>query len=431
MATWLSIWLTLGCFPQNPTFADDVAPILHRHCVTCHRPGEVAPFPLITYEDAKKRAGFISQITAEGKMPPWKAEPGYNRFHDERVLTPMEKDTLKAWAASGAEPGDLTKAPRLRTIENGWRLGKPDLVLEMPADFTVPAGGNDLYRCFVLPTGITEDKTVSAIEFRPGNHRVVHHGLVFLDKSGQARALDAKDREPGYGTFGGPGFLPTGGLGGWAPGNIPRRLPEGLGRLLPKGADVVLQLHYHPSGKEEKDRSRVGIYFTPTPAREIVAMVPLLTRDIQIPAGEKRYHRHVEFTTPETLRVAAVTPHMHLLGKEMKVRAVTPQGKEIPLIWVKDWNFNWQDTYQCRELVEVPAGSKLMMDAWYDNSADNPLNPSVPPKPAKWGEQTQDEMCLCFLSLTTRDADSLRKVRTAALRQMVTPSMLLQILSGR
>lgn len=431
MAIWLSAWLTLGYFPQNPTFVEDVAPILNRHCVTCHRPGEVAPFPLITYQDAKKRAGFISQITQEGKMPPWKAEPGYNRFHGERILTAQEKNTLKAWAASGAEPGDLTRLPESPHSQNGWRLGKPDLVLQMPADFTIPANGGDIYRCFVLATGLEADKTVAAIEFRPGNPRVVHHALAFLDKSGQARALDAKDPGPGYGTFGGPGFLPSGGLGGWAPGNMPRRLPEGMGRLMPKGADVVLQLHYHPSGKEEKDRSQVGIYLTPQPARDIVAMVPLLTRDIRIQPGEKRYHRKVEFTTPEAVRVVAVTPHMHLLGREMKVRAVTPDGKEIPLIWVRDWNFNWQDTYQCRELVEVPAGSRLVMDAWYDNSDTNPLNPSTPPKLVTWGEQTHDEMCLCFLSLTARDADSLRSVRLAALRQMVSPKMLLQILGGR
>jgi hypothetical protein len=423
--------LVLGFAPENPNFADHIAPILHRHCVTCHRPGEVAPFPLITFEDARKRAKFISQVVQQGSMPPWKAEPGYNRFHDERVLTPGEKATLKAWAETGAPAGDLAKGPKPPSFEQGWRLGKPDLVLEMPAEFLVPASGKDVYRCFVLPTGLKEDRTVAAIEFQPGNPRVVHHALVFLDRSGKARALDQNDPEAGYGTFGGPGFLPSGGLGGWAPGNMPRRLPEGMGRMLSQGSDVVLQLHYHPSGKEEKDKSRVGIYFTPQPARDIVGMVPLLTRDIRIPAGEKRYQRHVEFTTPEALRVVSVTPHMHLLGREMKVRAITPQGKEIPLIWVRDWNFNWQDTYMCQEEVAVPAGSKLVMDAWYDNSGDNPLNPSSPPKVVTWGEQTTNEMCLCFISLASRDPESMRKVRTAALRQMVSPAMLLQILSGR
>ncbi len=416
--------------PVAPNYAEHVAPILIKHCVVCHRPEEVAPFSLLTYEDARKRANFIVQITQEGRMPPWKPEPDYNQFHDARVLSDDEKGVLAKWAKIGTPSGDLAKAPKPPAFESNWQLGKPDLILEMPAEFTVPAGGNDVYRCFVLPTGLKEDRTVAAIEFEPGNARVVHHALVFLDQRGLARKLDAKDAEPGFATFGGPGFLPTGGLGGWAPGSTPRRLPEGLGRMLGKGSDVVVQMHYHPSGKVEKDKSKLGIYFTPKPAENIVGLLPMLSREIRIPAGEKRYNRHVEFTVPETVRVVAMTPHMHLLGKEMKVRAITPEGREIPLVWVKDWNFNWQDTYMCKEQVEVPAGSKFVMDAWYDNSADNPLNPSTPPKEAVWGEQTTNEMCLCFISIIGKNPKSIAEVRMAALRQMVTPAMLLRILSG-
>lgn len=413
-----------------PTYSGQVAEILFRVCADCHRPGEVAPFSLLTYEDAKKRANFIASITSENKMPPWKAEANYNQFHDARVLTQSEKDTLAAWAKAGAPAGDLTKAPKPPTWESGWKLGKPDLVLEMPVDFTVPATGKDVYRNFVLATGLREDKTVAAIEFHPGNPRVVHHALVFLDRSGKAAELDRKEEGPGYGTFGGPGFLPSGGLGGWAPGNQPRRMPEGMGRMLAKGSEVVLQLHYHPSGKEEKDRSKVGIYFTPKPATEIITMLPLVSRDIKIPAGDKRYHRHVEFTTPERIRVVAVTPHMHLIGKEMKVKATTPEGREIPLVWIKDWNFNWQDTYMCRSLVEIPAGSKLTLDAWYDNSEGNPLNPSNPPKVVTWGEQTTNEMCLCFVSFVADNPESMRKVRSAAFKQLASPGMLLRMMMG-
>jgi hypothetical protein len=192
-------------------------------------------------------------------MPPWKAEPGFGDFLDERRLTDREIKTIADWSTAGSPEGNPKDLPAPPSFPDGWQLGKPDLVLEAPAPFDIPASGRDVYRCFVIPIPIDSTKTVAAVEFRPGNRKVVHHALFFLDSSGAARKKDEADSGPGYASFGGPGFLPTGSLGGWAPGAMPRKLPDGLGRRLPKGSDLVLQVHYHPDGKPEADQSMIGM----------------------------------------------------------------------------------------------------------------------------------------------------------------------------
>jgi len=394
------------------TFNKHVAPILWKNCASCHRPGEVGPFSLLTYKDAAKRADFLAEITADRRMPPWKAEVNFGDFHDVRRLSDADIKTLAAWAKGGAKEGDAKDLPPLPKFPEGWQLGKPDLVLEMPEEFEIPADGRDIYRNFVLPSGVTEDRTVSAVEFRPGNRRVVHHALFFLDSSGQARKKDEAEKGPGYSTFGGIGFTPTGGLGGWAPGAAPRFLPDGIGKMMKKDSDLVLQIHYHPSGKAEKDRSTVGIYFTKKPAEKVVAALPLLKRSLKIEPGEKRHKETVSFTLPVDVEVVGITPHMHLVGKEMKVKAVLPDGKEQGLVWIKDWDFNWQDQYLYTKPVALPKGTKLELEAYYDNSKDNPRNPNDPPKVVRWGEQTTDEMCLCGLQVVTKDrADTLTLYR--------------------
>lgn len=415
---------------EAPTYSGTVAAILHKHCAGCHRPGEVGPFPLLAYEDARKRAGFIADICRSRRMPPWKAEPGHGSFFDERRLSDSEIATLEAWAKAGAPRGDASSEPKPPVYQDRWQLGKPDLVLRMPEAFTVPADGRDVFQVFVLPTGLKERRTVAAMEFRPGNRRVVHHALVFLDATGQARRKDQAHPGPGYPTFGGVGIAPTGGLGGWAPGNFPRRLPDGIGRELPAGVDVVLQVHYHPSGKVETDASEIGLYFTSSPAEKLVSNLPLVSRDIDIPPGEAGYKRTVRFTTPEPLTVIGVTPHMHLVGKEMKVRVLKPDGGEIPLIWIRDWDFNWQDTYLFKEPLRVPAGARFELDALYDNSEANPRNPKSPPGRVRWGEQTENEMCICFIAVIPDSKESLARVRQSAMRQLMTPGMLLRLLGG-
>ena len=276
---------------------------------------------------------------------------------------------------------------------SSWRLGEPDLVPTMPEAFT-SRPGKDIFRCFVLPTGLTEDKVVVGVEYRPGAPRVVHHALFFLDASGTARELDQRDDGPGYRTFGGVGFLPTGGLGGYAPGLQPWRTREGTGRLLEKGADVVLQVHYHSSGKAETDQGRIGLHFARAPIKSIISGAAVLTRDIDIPAGEGRYARDASVTLPCDITVVGVAPHMHYLGKAMKVHATTPGGDDVPLIWVKDWDFRWQGQYLYAQPIRLLKGTRIDLHAVYDNSAANPRNPSDPPRQAR--RTATDEMCICF-----------------------------------
>lgn len=394
-----------------PTYSKDVAPILLKNCAGCHRPGEVGPFSLLSFKDAARRADFLADVTAERRMPPWKPEPGFGDFHDDRRLTDAEIKTIADWSEAGAPEGDPKDLPPTPKFPEGWQLGTPDLVLRASDSFQVPASGDDVYRCFVIPIPIETDRTVAAVEFRPGNAKVVHHALFFLDSTGEGRKKDEAQAGPGYASFGGPGILPTGALGGWAPGAMPRLLPEGTGKMLRKGSDLVLQVHYHPVGKPESDRSTVGIYFTKTPARKIVGGLAVRSRDIDISPGEKRHHVTAESgPLPVDAQAIGITPHMHYLGKEMKVVAETPDGKTVPLIWIKDWDFNWQGQYQYRSPVKLPKGTVVKLDAYYDNSAENPRNPSKPPRHVGWGEQTTDEMCLLAVQVVTENPADLFKI---------------------
>ena len=400
-----------NCAAESVTYTRHIASLLWKNCAGCHRPGEIGPFPLLTYQDAAKRADFLASITAERRMPPWKAESGFGRFHGERRLTDQEIELLAKWAAAGAPEGDPADLPEAPKFVDGWSLGQPDLVLEMAEPFIVPADGRDVYRCFVIPISLDENKTVAAVEFRPGNRRVVHHALLFLDANGVARKKDEAEPGPGYASFGGPGFLPTGGLGGWAPGTMPRRLPEGTGGFLRRGSDLVLQVHYHPSGKPETDRSSVGIYFTKQPATKLIGGLAIRSRTLNIPPGEKQHRVTAESEAlPVDVNVLAVAPHMHLLGRQIKVTAETPAGETVPLVWIKDWDFNWQGGYGFVEPVRLPKGSIVHVEAEYDNSADNPHNPSSPPRRVRWGEQTTDEMCLVGVQVTTDSLADLKKV---------------------
>lgn len=388
------------------TFHKDVKAILQERCQACHRPGQVAPFSLLTYADAKSWASEIKEFTGSRQMPPWKAEPGHGEFMDSRRLTDAEIQTLAAWADAGAPEGNSKDGPAPKEWADGWMLGKPDLVLTMSEPYHVEATGPDDFHCFVLPTGLTEDKEVTAVEIRPGNPRVLHHVLNFYDTHGRARALDEKDPGPGYKSgLGGVGFFPDGGTGGWAPGNFPRFLPAGVGRTLPKGADIVAQIHYHKTGKPETDQTSIGLYFAKQPVEKQVRTWPLTTLAINIPPGEARHEVRAKMTVPVDAHALAITPHMHLLGKELKVTATLPDGAVKDMVWVKDWDYRWQDTYRYKEQLALPKGTQLEMVAYFDNSTGNPRNPSNPPKRVTFGEQTTDEMCFAFIEYTA-DQDS-------------------------
>jgi thiol-disulfide isomerase/thioredoxin len=385
--------------PDQVNYYRHVAPILLARCAQCHRDGEVAPFPLLSFADARKRAKQLAAVTVDRIMPPWKAAKGYGHFQDEQHLTKAEVATLAAWAEAGAPEGDAADRMSAPAFPDGWVLGKPDLIVRMPEAFTIPAGGKDVIRNFVIPIDVPESKMITAVQFRPGNKKVVHHALLLLDVTEQGRKLDAAEDGPGYGSAkGGIGFFPSGGLGGWAPGVVPRHLPDGVGRFLAKGSDAILQIHYHPSGKEETDRSEFGVYF----AKGGAAVKPLGGVGVEnwvidIPAGEKAYRRTAEYTLPANLTVVGAAPHMHLLGKEMKVWAETPDGKTVPLIRIDNWDFNWQDYYLYRKPFTLPKGTKVRLESVHDNSGSNPANPNSPPKRITWGEGTADEMCLCIL----------------------------------
>jgi len=380
------------------TYHRDVAPILQERCQSCHRPGQVAPFSLLSYKDAKSWASEIKTFTQTHQMPPWKAEPGHGDFVDVRRMPDAEIATLAAWADSGAPEGDRKHAPAPKQWADDWMLGKPDLVLKTSEAFNVEATGKDVFRCFVLPTNLTEDKNVVAVEVRPGNARVVHHVINFIDTSGKGRQLDQNDPAPGYSTGpGGIGILPAGALGGWAPGNFPRFLPAGVGMPLPKGSDVVIQVHYHKTGKPETDQTSIGLYFAKEPVQKRLRTWPLTTLAIKIPPDVARHEIKVRHTVPFDVTALTITPHMHLLGKEMKVTATLPDGTVKNMVWIKDWDYRWQDTYRFKEPVALPKGTHLDLVAYYDNTKNNPLNPHNPPKQVGFGEETTDEMAFAFI----------------------------------
>lgn len=393
--------------PNRPkgalTFAKDVAPIIYNNCTSCHRAGEVAPFSLSSYDDVKKHATQIATVVHSRYMPPWHAD-SHGEFKNERRLTDDQIAVLKQWAEEGAKEGS-GEMPAPPKFAIGWTLGEPDVVLEPSKSYTLKAEGTDVYRCFVLPTAYAEDRYVAAMEVRPGNSKVVHHVIAYLSPEGKARQLEAdnKDGQPGYTAFGGIGTTPTGTLGGWAPGNLPRLLPDGIGTLLPKGSDIVMQVHYHPSGKPEMDKTKIAIYFCKKPVDKQLRIFPILAA-LNIPPGEANYRvKSYDFPVPFDATVIEVMPHMHLLGKEMIITATLPDGAKKTMVSVPNYDFNWQTTYSYKEPVKIPKGSTISLTARYDNSTDNPRNPSNPPHKVSWGEQTTDEMCIGFLFFTMDD----------------------------
>ncbi|HEY7088840.1 MAG TPA: redoxin domain-containing protein [Tepidisphaeraceae bacterium] len=405
--------------PASVTYSRDIAPILNANCASCHRAGEIAPFPLDNYTDAAKHAKQLAAVTESHYMPPWKPAANFGHFVGEHRLPDEQIKLIDTWAEAGAPEGDVKDLPPAPKFSSGWTLGEPDLVVKMHELFTVPASGPDVYRAFVAPLNLPDDTYVAGIEFRPGAKTVVHHCLLFLDNTGTARKLDEEDPAPGYRSFGGPGFTPTGSLGGWAPGASQPLLPEGVGRFVAAKSDLVFQMHYHPDGRQREDQSSVAIYLQKKPVKKVISSIPLATRDIDIAAGDSNYVRNVKFNLPQDLLVSGVIPHMHLIGRDMKVFATTPDGKQLPLIWIDDWDFKWQGQYRFVEPITVPKGSTLELTARYDNSESNPNNPNNPPKRVKRGEQTTDEMCICFVEFEADSQQAAMELRRAVLREAV------------
>jgi len=383
------------------TFSRDIAPILYKHCAGCHHPGQVAPFSLLTYEDAARRGKLIAKVTADRYMPPWKPEPGYGRFQGERRLGADEIQKIAQWALAGAPEGDPRQLPPPPKFAAGWQLGPPDLVAQMPKPFTVPADGPDLYQCFVVPLPVAELKYERAVEFRPGNAQVVHHALMFLDPMHSARHNGTS-----YPCFGTPGFLPSGALGGWSPGSAAIVMPPGTATKLYKDTDMVLQLHFHPTGKPETVQASVGLYFTAqAPTRHLVD-IPLVSRNIDIPPGATAYKASDSFELPVDIDAVGIIPHAHYICRDMKGWAILPGGRKVWLIWIRDWDFNWQEQYHYQSPIRLPAGTRVFMEFSYDNSDANPHNPNHPPRRVEWGPDSTDEMAgLHIQAIPVRESD--------------------------
>jgi len=389
--------------PASVTFAESVAPIVYGNCVTCHRPGQAAPFSLISYEDVAKRGALVARVTESRYMPPWHGDSDFGGFVGERRLTDAQISTIAAWVKQGMPRGDERRMPKLpEFVAEGWQLGTPDLVLEMPAGFDVRASGPDVFRNFVIPTRLTEDKWVRAVEYRPGARKVVHHAIFAAVPGGSLAALDGADGRPGFGGMGTAGVINgngqgSQGLGLWAVGATPQMMPDGIATRLPKGSDFLLQVHFHPSGKPETEKSLIGIYFSDRPPdKNLMSLsVPTLFgvgAGIDIPAGTKDYTIKESFTLPGDVKVYSAGAHAHYLARQMIATATLPDGSTRSLLRIKDWDFNWQDGYVYQQPFTLPKGTRIDATITYDNTAENPRNPISPPRRAVFGEQSFDEM---------------------------------------
>ena len=410
MVVAIALSSNVAALADPPTYHREVSRILQKQCQDCHRPGQVAPFSLLTFDQARKRADDLAQVTHDRKMPPWPASTKEGGpFKDVRALSESEIATLADWAKAGAPEGDAKDAPPAREFDSGWPLGKPDLILTMPEPYELAAEGADEHRVFVIPTGLIEGKWVAAIDFKPGNPKVVHHVLGAFDTKKRGRILDNADPKPGYKVFGGFGFLPDGFMSGWSPGRRATASPEGVGRYLPPNSDFILQVHYHKSGKPETDLTQVGLYFARKPVdkelrADVTAPPPgrlFFIPNLRIPAGSSDHEVTGSLVLEEEDRhLIGITPHMHWLGHGFLMTAIRPDGSKQTLIKINRWDFNWQGLYDLADPIPLPKGTRIDMIAHFDNSAANPVNPNNPPVRVGWGEQTTDEMCLGFLYLT-------------------------------
>jgi len=391
---------------EPPTFTRDIAPIVFERCAVCHHPGEAAPFSLLTYSDLKKRAAQIVEVTQSRFMPPWLPDTSATHFQDDRSLSARQIEAFKLWYEAGCPEGEPSALPPAPVFSSAWQLGEPDLVVTMPEAYTVPAEGRDVYRNFVIPQPVKAGRYVRALEFRPDNRRVLHHAVLFVDGSRYARGEDQRDPEAGYPAMG-LGVLrpPNGQFVSWTPGKRAQEYEPGIAWRLEDELDIVLQLHLRPSGKPEPIQVSVGLYFSDEPPTKHPLAIRLWSREIDIPAGEKAYVVESAYTLPVDVSVYGVYPHAHYLAKDMLGWAVLPDGREQPLIHIPSWDFNWQEEYFYAAPLALPAGTVVHMHYVYDNSAENPFNPSQPPKRVRHGYQSTDEMAELQLQVLTSEWD--------------------------
>jgi tetratricopeptide (TPR) repeat protein/mono/diheme cytochrome c family protein len=423
----LALWLVSGSLavaaadPSPPTFSRDVAPIVFSHCVTCHHPGANSAFSLVTYSDVRPRAKAIATAITSRYMPPWKPEDGYSdELVGRRRLTDQEIETIQRWVASGAPEGDVAALPASPSWADGWRLGKPDLVVRMPEAFDVPGDGPDIFRIFVVPIPADAPRYIKAIEFIPGT-RAVHHANIRLDETRMSRQLDEQDPRPGYdGLLARTAHFPDGYFFGWTPGQLSTASDEFAWRLNP-GTDMVLQLHLRPTGRPEHVQASIGLYFASGPPRQTPVMLRLGKQDIDIPSGQRDYVATDSYILPVDVEVHGVQPHAHYRARDVIGFATLPNQTTKGLIHIPDWDFDWQDTYRYVKPFILPKGTTLTMRYTYDNSDTNRRNPQLPPQRVHWGQNSSDEMGDLWIQVVPRsraDLDLLtREFRQKAFRE--------------
>ncbi len=415
-SAYSSIASSLGSDPRGTapdahlTFNRDIAPIMFRSCATCHRPGEAAPFSLLNYSDAKKHARQIVDVTQSRAMPPWLPEPQELKFADELRLSDAEIHLIKSWVEQGEVEGNPADLPPQPKFVEGWRLGKPDLVLTANKPLTLPPSGTDTYWNFIFPVPIQETRWVKAVEIRPGDKRYVHHANILVDREGSSRK---RETEPGAG-FGGmeiriesQAFDPDSHLLFWKPGTVPYVEPEGMAMRLDKGTDLILNTHLQPSGKPEVIQPSIGLYFTPHPATKLPMLLQLENdAKLDIPAGQKDFLVSDDFALPIDVELLAIYPHAHYLGKDIQAFATLPDGTKKTLIHIPNWNLNWQAVYRYAVPVRLPKGTTVSLRYVYDNSDGNPLNPNHPPARVRGGNRSSDEMCHLWLQVLPVNFDA-------------------------
>jgi hypothetical protein len=374
-----------------PTFYKDVLPVLQRNCQNCHRPGEAAPMSLLTYEEARPWAKAIRDAVATKKMPPWFADSAYGHFSNDRTLSKTDLDTLTGWAEANSPAGNPKDAPKQLQFTEGWNIGKPDVILEMPTEYHVPTSGTIEYQHFVIPTGFTEDKWVQVVELRPGNRSVVHHAAVFVRTPNSKWMQGVKPGEAVSGERTSGQGIGDELLDFHVPGSVPHVLQPGQAKLIRAGSDLIFQMHYTASGKPATDRTRLGIVFAKQPPQERIYTLQIANRGFAIPAGASDFPVEARMVVQDNARIVALNPHMHLRGKSFEFRIVPPGAESQTLLKVPRYDFSWQLQYYLTEQLPIAAGTRIECTAHFDNSPNNKFNPD-PAKEVRWGDQSCEEM---------------------------------------
>ncbi len=393
----------------EPTFYKDALPVLQKNCQSCHRPGEAGPMSFLSYESTRPYAKAIKAAVLSKKMPPWFADPHYGKFSNDRTMPESEINTLVAWVDKGAKAGNPKDAPKPVEWAEGWQIGKPDAVFEVPTAFNVPTSGTIDYQYVRVPTNFTEDKYVQFAEAVPSDRKHTHHIIAFIRDPRSPWMKDAPIGVPfvperpkqGQGGEGGGGGSIGGGdmLAGYAPGTVPDQLKPGQAKLIPKGADIIFQLHYTADGTPGSDKSRVGVIFAKEPPKERVFSLAVTTANFAIPPGDPNYRVDAKLTLQDEATLEMLLPHMHLRGKDFEFRVVYPDGRKETLLNVPHYSFSWQLSYYLAQPLHLPAGTTLECTAHYDNSPNNPYNPD-PTKEVRFGEQSWDEMMFGFFDVS-------------------------------